>query len=157
MGILKPHIQVNQALIARIKALQFSPAFTQAQGQAAYNLHREVFEYDPKLSAGCANCIMQMYIELNALTKPKNNKIMAEQTKKYQFKPEFGSYREFGSGIMWSNANLTDEAAEALIQRNPSLLQHMIVKEDVKQEAVKATPEIQKKKVSTPIKTKRKK
>ncbi|RKR84909.1 hypothetical protein BDD43_5162 [Mucilaginibacter gracilis] len=121
MDIVTPPAGGWQVLSAQI-------AQRQPQALAYLNqVYKQLFNQDIK--QGCGNCYqkafyrIQKYLYLQQQNNPSNILSMTYPTRKYLLKPDRSLQTTFGGDTL-TNDNLTDEAAEKLLQAHPALLQH---------------------------------
>lgn len=134
MAVLKRKVTAKD--IEQIKALEFHYMdSTDAQAQAVWDIHRQLFQPDPAHTRSCFNCIIAMYIDLYKLVKNapdlKNSTqpISPKKMEKINDCPfafiDDQARREFGTDRMYSNKNLTREDAIRLLNGCPGLAEYM--------------------------------
>lgn len=86
--------------------------------------------FNETIQKGCGNCYqkaffrIQKYLYLQQQSNPSNNQpIMTITNRKYLLKPNRVLQTAFGGDAL-TNDNLTDEAAEKLLDAHPALLKH---------------------------------
>jgi len=91
-------------------------------------IYRDLF--NENIQKGCGNCYqkaffrIQKYLYLQQQNNPLNNQnIMTITNRKYLLKPDRVLQTAFGGDALTNN-NLTDEAAEKLLEAHPALIKH---------------------------------
>ncbi|OCX52661.1 hypothetical protein BEL04_14540 [Mucilaginibacter sp. PPCGB 2223] len=86
--------------------------------------------FNETIQKGCGNCYqkaffrIQKYLYLQQQNNPSNNPdIMTITNRKYLLKPDRVLQTAFGGDAL-TNDNLTDEAAEKLLDAHPALIKH---------------------------------
>jgi len=111
--------------------LTLSAQIAQKQPEAIALLNKVYMElFNETIQKGCGNCYqkaffrIQKYLYLQQQNSPLfNQTIMTITNRKYLLKPDRVLQTAFGGDAL-TNDNLTDEAAEKLLDAHPALIKH---------------------------------
>jgi hypothetical protein len=116
--------QITELLNSSAQIAQRQPVAIALLNQVYHEL------FNQTIQQGCGNCYqkafyrIQKYLYLQQQTNPTNNILsMIQPHRKYLLKPDRSLQTVFGGDTL-TNDNLTDEAAEKLLQAHPALIQH---------------------------------
>lgn len=102
-------------VVNKLEVLRGASTLSTSNKQEIELMYREVLEKD-FVKTSCNDCyrdaIIEMYIHLKRTGKMK-------EKSNYTLKNGVLLQSEFGSNVMYTNANLTDEAAEVYLANNP--------------------------------------
>jgi hypothetical protein len=116
--------QITQLLNSSAQIARRQPEAIALLNQVYYSL------FNQTIQQGCGNCYqkafyrIQKYLYLQQQNDPSNtDHIMTYPTRKYLLKHDRSLQTSFGGDTL-TNDNLTDEAAEKLLQAHPVMLKH---------------------------------